>query len=357
MDEGSVLVLKRFAVVKIEGPLCFSVRADHYHKREWIPAHKAAASSWAIAARDDVAGAHEEGDFIQRGGDRDRLTCAGVDGIVEIVKIGFARGKVHFDDFGGLSDNWFGEQARAANIELIIDCEGRLIAWVNIVMRAKDGDTGDGGFVEGRVPGWEKLVPEPQCLCDDTSVWFTCKVRFAATGVDVCVAAHERVEDSGLEPAGEEFFARVAEKATDVGACKREAGDIAGENHGNSRREMGPNGLVISRPHSAHALRADKEGASKDEGAARRFRIPVEERGVGGVDKGKAVKIVEIAMLPIFMMEIVFWHGGFGTIEDRRFVHIVPNKGIRGRTSERRVGEKASPPFDGGGIEAVNPMG
>ncbi len=92
---------------------------------------------------------------------------------------------------------------------------------------------------------------------------------------------------------------------------------------------MGPFGLVVAGPHGAKALGARVVGAGEDERpAAGGWRFAGEERMVGSVDKGHAIDVMDVAMFPVAVMNVVFWHSGLGPVEDRRFVHVVPYEGV-----------------------------
>ena len=42
------------------------------------------------------------------------------------------------------------------------------------------------------------------------------------------------------------------------------------------------------------------------------------------IDKCKAIEVVDVAVLPVGMVDIIFRHGCLRTVENRRFVHVVP---------------------------------
>ena len=119
---------------------------------------------------------------------------------------------------------------------------------------------------------------------------------------------------------------------------------------------MGPDGLVIAGPHCAEALGASVVGAGEDEWAAREGGVAVDEGVEGGIDESHAVDVVDVAMFPIAVVEIVLWHGCFRAVEDGGFVHVVPDEGIRSCTREGFVGEERAPPFNSSRIETIHPM-
>lgn len=120
---------------------------------------------------------------------------------------------------------------------------------------------------------------------------------------------------------------------------------------------MGPFGLVVTGPHSSESLRARVVGARENERAAWRTWIAMQKRVICSVDECHAVDVVHITMFPVAMVEIVLWHGRFRAIEDRRLVHVVPDKGVRRGTGKGLVSEQRAPPFNGSWVKAVNPVG
>ena len=62
-------------------------------------------------------------------------------------------------------------------------------------------------------------------------------------------------------------------------------------------------------------------------------------------------------MFPVAMVEIIFRHCGLGTVEDRGFVHVIPEEGVGGSAGEGRVCEEGLPPRNGGRVEAIDPVG
>ncbi len=62
-------------------------------------------------------------------------------------------------------------------------------------------------------------------------------------------------------------------------------------------------------------------------------------------------------MFPVIVMEVILWHSGFWTVEDRGFVHVVPEKSVGCGTWEGGIRKQGLPPGDGGGVEAVDPVG
>ena len=79
--------------------------------------------------------------------------------------------------------------------------------------------------------------------------------------------------------------------------------------------------------------------------------------GICSVDEGHAIDVVEVAMFPVSVVDIVFRHCCFGNVEDGGLIHVVPEECVGGGTSEGFVGEEGLPPFDGGWIKAVDPVG
>ena len=173
----------------------------------------------------------------------------------------------------------------------------------------------------------------------DLRIGGACEVGLAAAGVNMGVAAHEGVEGASLVPASEELFRGVTEEAADVGAREGEAGDVLVEDHGDRSGEVRPDGLVVAGPHCADALRAREEGAGEDKGAF--VGAVTEDHGfVAGVVEGEAVEVVNVAVFPISVVEVVFWHCCFWAVEHGGLVHIVPEKRIGSCAGEEFVCEE-----------------
>ncbi len=251
MDERAVLIVVAFAVVDVEFAGRGAVGAERDEEGVRIVAHEGAGATGAVFARDDVAGADEEGDLVERGGEGDGAAGAVVGGVGEVVVVDLVGGQVDGYGVGALGHDGFHEKAGGAEVELVFGCEGGFVGGVDVVVWAEDGGAGDGGGVECGVPCWEQLVAESERLCYDGCVWFAGDVGFSATGVDVGVAAEEGVEGAGLVPTGQELFGWVSEETTNVGAGEGEAGDVVGEDHGDRGGEVGPFGLVVTGPHGA----------------------------------------------------------------------------------------------------------
>lgn len=169
------------------------------------------------------------------------------------------------------------------------------------------------------------------------------------------VAAKEGVKGAGLVPAREELLGGVAEEAADVGAGEGVTCDVHGEDHRERSLQVGPARLVVTRPHGAHALGAGVVGAGEDEGAFCGV-VPFEHGFVRGVVEGEPVEVVDVAVFPVAVVEVVLGHGGFGPVEDGGFVHVVPEEEVGCGAFEGLVGEERVPPFAGGRVKAVDPV-
>ena len=94
---------------------------------------------------------------------------------------------------------------------------------------------------------------------------------------------------------------------------------------------MRPGGLIVAGPHGADALRSGVERAGKDERAAGGSgRFTGEESVVGCVVKGEAVEVVDVTMLPVSVVDVVLGHCRFGSVENRWFVHVIPDMHVWG---------------------------
>ena len=169
---------------------------------------------------------HEERDRVERGGDGAVVSGAVVDGVVEVVKVGFAGGEVDVHGLGAFGNDRLDEEAGAADEELVVESEGVGVGRVRVVMRADDRCAGHGRFAESGVPCGKEAVAETECLRDDTGIRFPDEIGLAAAGVDVRMGAHEGVKDARLIPSRQQLLARIAEETADVGTGKRVAGDI-----------------------------------------------------------------------------------------------------------------------------------
>ena len=118
---------------------------------------------------------------------------------------------------------------------------------------------------------------------------------------------------------------------------------------------MGPGCLVVAGPHGAHALGARVVGAGEDEGAFGGV-VPFEHGFVGGVVEGESVEVVDVAVFPVAVVEVVLGHGSFGPVEDGGFVHVVPEEEVGCGAFEGLVAEEGVPPFAGGRVKAVDPV-
>lgn len=118
---------------------------------------------------------------------------------------------------------------------------------------------------------------------------------------------------------------------------------------------MRPARLVVASPHGADALGAGVVGAGEDEGALGGV-VPFEHGFVGGVVEGESVEVVDVAVFPVAVVEVVLGHGCFGPVEDGGFVHVVPEEEVGCRAFEGLVGEEGVPPFAGGRVKAVDPI-
>ena len=56
---------------------------------------------------------------------------------------------------------------------------------------------------------------------------------------------------------------------------------------------------------------------------------------VGSVDEGHTVDVMHVAVFPVAVVNVVFWHSGFWSVEDGGFIHVIPDKGICSGASER----------------------
>lgn len=60
----------------------------------------------------------------------------------------------------------------------------------------------------------------------------------------------------------------------------------------------------------------------------------MKEGSICKVDEGRAIGVVEVAVFPVSVVDSVFRHCCFGTVEDGGLIHVVPEECAGGGTSE-----------------------
>ena len=169
------------------------------------------------------------------------------------------------------------------------------------------------------------------------------------------VATEEWVIDTSLIPASQEFFARVTEETSNIRTTEGEARDTLVEDHGYGSLKMTPLSLVVASPHGSSALTARVESPGKHEGTANLTLLTLRDGLVCRIVESHTVDVMNIAMLPVTVMQVVLGHSCLRAVEHRGLVHVVPNEGVVGSALELVVVEQALPPVDGSRVEAVNP--
>jgi len=120
---------------------------------------------------------------------------------------------------------------------------------------------------------------------------------------------------------------------------------------------MTPLSLVVASPHGSSALTTGVESSGQHEGTANLALLAFGDGLVCCIVESHAVDVVNIAVLPVTVMQVVLGHGCLRAVEHRGLVHVVPNEGVVGSALELVVVEQALPPVDGSRVEAVNPHG
>lgn len=356
VDEGAHLVIEGLAVVYVQGTRGIAVFVECNNECEGVVLHKTGGTARTVAAWDDVTTLHEKGNLLEGSWDS-VVTCTTVSGEVKVVIVGLVICNIDRDTVSALLCNWLGEETSGTNVELIVDLKTTLIVRVDPEVGPDDRRTGSVSLVESSVPGREELVSKSQGLGDDLRVGRASNVWLTATSIDVSMATEEGVVDTSLVPASQEFFARVTEETSDICTAEGEARDTLVEHHRDGSLEVSPLGLIVAGPHGSSALTARVESSGKDEGAANLSLLTLSDGLVGRIVEGHAVDVVNVAMLPVTMMQIVLGHSRLRTVEHRRLVHIVPDEGVVGSTLELVVVEQTLPPVDGSRVEAVDPHG
>jgi len=168
------------------------------------------------------------------------------------------------------------------------------------------------------------------------------EVRFTAFAIQVCVRAEERRECADPIPTHEHLRLRIAEEAANVSyvsycmSARQRAEAVGGrekkgkgtltsgktharntvrEDHLDANGHVFPGAEVVTCPHCAIALRASKEGARKYERSLGRLASR-DEAFRGDLRKEHAVDIVDVAVLPATIVDKIFWHGNFGSVEN-----------------------------------------
>jgi hypothetical protein len=105
-----------------------------------------------------------------------------------------------------------------------------------------------------------------------------------------------------------------AEKET-LTSGKTHARNTVREDHLDTDGHMFPGAKVVTCPHCAVALRPSKEGARKYERSLGRLASR-DEAFRGDPRKEHAVDIVNVAVLPATIVDKIFWHSNFGSVEN-----------------------------------------
>ena len=169
------------------------------------------------------------------------------------------------------------------------------------------------------------------------------------------MTAEEGVPDTGLVPACQQLLFGIPKESSYISTTEWEAGDTVVQDHRDRGLQMRPRGLVVASPHGAHALRSSIERPCEDERPANLALLALDKSVVCGVNESHPVDVVHITVFPLIIVDIVLWHCRLGTVENRWFVHIVPDEHILHRALKGGVLEQTLPPFSGRWTKAVNP--
>ena len=354
VNEGTALVVERLTIVYVQCAGGVTILVKDHDKSEGVVLHQARGTAGAIATRDNVATPHQKWNLLERRG-HSVLTLAAVGGVVEVVVVWLVICKVHRDTLGTLLGHRLGKQTGGSDVKLIVDSKAGFIFGVDVEVGTHDRCTRSMSFVKGGVPSREKLVTEAKSLGDDLGVRRTWNVGLTAASVDVGMATEKRVVDTGLVPPSEQFLAGVTKEPSNVSTCKWETRDTLVQDHRQGCFKVGPVSLVIPSPHGCATLTSRVKGTSENKWAARFALLALSQRLISSIVEGHAVDIVDIAVLPVAVVQVVFRHRGLRAVEHRWLVHIVPDERVVSGALELVVLEEALPPVNGSRIEAVDP--
>src|SRR5437773_7943277 len=125
----------------------------------------------------------------------------------------------------------------------------------------------------------------------------------------------ERIESAGLVPTGEEFFIGISKEAPDICTCERETRDAVAENHWQRSSQVRPASLVVTCPHGAKSLTSSKVSTRKNERSTNFAILSFQEGIICSIHKRHTIQVMNVPMLPIPIMQIVFWHCRLRTIK------------------------------------------
>mmetsp|Transcript_13197 Transcript_13197/g.21961 ORF Transcript_13197/g.21961 Transcript_13197/m.21961 type:complete len:239 (+) Transcript_13197:344-1060(+) len=236
---------ERVLVIQIQQPrrrlLPVRLAARRDHEGDRVVEHELGGATQAHFAGHDAAWAEEDRDLPQgrldhRGGTRSsrrrhrfqrlqvvphgvqlcatRTTTTSSGGVLH------AGGQVHVrGSLAGLCDGT--HEQRRAHHPLVVHREGVWILGKLHEQRPHHGHTCGVRLVENSVPHGKQRIPQHGCTAENTCVWIAKYPRFPALCVQMCVAAEERSEGTGLVPAREELCVRVPEESAHICAGER----------------------------------------------------------------------------------------------------------------------------------------
>jgi len=224
VDEGTHFIVEGLAVVNVQSTGSVTVFVESDDQSEGIVLHEARGTTRAVAAWDDVATLHKKRNLFERSW-YSVVPSAAVSGEVKVVVVGLVVREVDRDTISTFLCDWLGEKTSGTNVELVVDFETTLVGRVDPEVGSDDRRTSCVSFMESSVPGRQKLVTKTKGLSDDLRVRRASNVWLAATSVDMSVATEERVVDTSLVPASQEFFAWVTEETSNIRTTEGEARD------------------------------------------------------------------------------------------------------------------------------------
>mmetsp|Transcript_7148 Transcript_7148/g.24740 ORF Transcript_7148/g.24740 Transcript_7148/m.24740 type:complete len:789 (+) Transcript_7148:93-2459(+) len=349
-DEGARTVRVAVAVVHVKLALRLARHVERHDEGHGVVRHGRAAATRPVAAGEHGAPTDVHGDAVHA-----RLDGLVIGGLQPLPRAeiepppgareaerhqGAARGHHGADEEGGPEHEHL-LLPESPGILREVEPEG-----------AQRGLPLNAGIVHERVHVGENLVAGLDRVADVRGPWLAEEPGLAALGVQVRVAAEERVEGAELVPPGEELRVGVTEEPAHVGPGESEPGDPEAQQHGHGHLEVMPVRGIVARPDRPHALRAREEGTGEDKGA-----IGLGAAGAQAVGGGEvvvhAVDVVHVAVLHAPEVEVVLLHGHLGAVEHRGLVHVVPDVQVGRGALVLGGGELARPPVADLGVGDV----
>src|SRR6266550_42672 len=162
------------------------------------------------------------------------------------------------------------------------------------------------------------------------------------------MVAIDRLECAKFEPPRQQLRPGAADKATYIGSAHPKTAQPEAQEHWRGQSKMVPGAAVVAGPRGGVSLATGIAGARQDEGPLIRRELQQSVVRCPGVFHSVDVVDLEVggcAGLETWLVDPVFdviGHGPPGSVEDRRFVHVIPESGYS-VVNERCV--ERTPPF------------